>query len=100
MAKPVVLERVIETNVCDYARKLGFLVFKFKSVQNRSIPDRLLIFMGLVFFIEFKSSIGKLQKAQKLKIQEMRNSGAVVYIINDINKGRELIDSYYRLKGL
>ena len=52
------LEKDIETNVCQWAKKQGLLVYKFTSPVKRSVPDRLFIGPGPRFaFIEFKAPL-------------------------------------------
>jgi hypothetical protein len=37
------LEKVIEKTVCKYAESKGCVQFKFVSVNNRGVPDRIII---------------------------------------------------------
>src|SRR6187431_3348818 len=49
-------ESHLEKSICDYARKSGFLVFKFSSPGHRAVPDRLFISpYGTCVFIEVKA---------------------------------------------
>ena len=86
------LEKEIEKTVYEYAEKLGVLQYKFKSPQNRGVPDRIFLFNGLVYFIEFKSKNGKLDTSQKIKIADIRAQKIPVFVINDIQNGIKVID--------
>ncbi|MCF1458341.1 MAG: VRR-NUC domain-containing protein [Shewanella sp.] len=48
-------------------------------------------FDGLIFFIEFKAPGKKPSRAQAAMFQKMRSFGANVYIIDNIEQGKELI---------
>ena len=37
------LEKQIERSVCDYAKSIGFLVYKFTSPERAAVPDRMFI---------------------------------------------------------
>ncbi|MGV3278744.1 VRR-NUC domain-containing protein [Rickettsiales bacterium LUAb2] len=86
------LEKQIESKVCEYAKKKGWWVAKFCSPSNRGVPDRILLKNGKVLFMEFKSSVGKLSPLQQHKINEMCNLGAEVYVVNDIEYGKSIIN--------
>lgn len=87
------LEKEIEKKVCAYAKECGCLVFKFVSPSHRSVPDRLFIAPGgRVFFIEFKAPGKKPTEAQILKIDTMLVQGAFVYVVDDIERGKGIID--------
>lgn len=86
------LERDIERKVCQYAEKNGWLTFKFTSPANRGVPDRLLIRNGQVIFIEFKAKGKKPTALQTKIINKIRQYGCAVYVIDDLDDGRGLID--------
>lgn len=87
------LEKVIEQKVCDHAKKLGCLVYKFTSPSRRSVPDRLFILpegRGC-FFVEFKRGGQKPTKAQEIEIAKIRAQGATVFIIDNVDGGKVCI---------
>lgn len=91
---PNPLEKVIETKVCQYAKGLGCLVYKFTSPQRRSVPDRLFITPdGVVFFIEFKRLNSKPTAAQAEEIKKMRSKGVQVFVVHTVLSGKNRIDS-------
>lgn len=84
------LEKVIEKKVCDHAKALGCLVYKFTSPSRRSVPDRLFIMPGGkgCFFIEFKRKGCKPTPAQEIEIAKIRAQGTTVGVVDDVNRGK------------
>lgn len=92
MKPQVIKESKIEKAVSDYAKSLGFLHYKFLSTQN-GVPDRIFISPnGFVFFIEFKAPGEEPRLLQQVVINKIRRKGAEVYVIDDIDRGKELIN--------
>lgn len=90
------LERDIEKRVCDYAKSLGMLVYKFTSPSRRSVPDRLFVLPGgRVFWIEFKRAGCKPTPAQEVEIEKLRKQGAAVYVVSDVTAGRCVISDEF-----
>lgn len=88
------LEKVIEKKVCDYAKQLGCIVYKFTSPSRRSVPDRLFIMpkgKG-VFFIEFKRRGCKPTPAQAIEIEKIRLQGVHVIVVDNVAFGLEIIE--------
>lgn len=95
------LEKDIEKKVCDHAKALGILVYKFTSPSRRSVPDRLFILPDGkgVFFIEFKRKGGQPTEAQKVEIEKIRKQGISVYVVDSVDKGRCVIsDAHHGTK--
>lgn len=92
-ANPDPLEKVIEQKVCDYAKSLGCLVYKFTSLSRRSVPDRILINPGgFTWWIEFKRKGKEPTSAQEVEISKMRKQGCTVYVVDDVKEGKEAVD--------
>lgn len=86
------LEKDIEKRVCDYAKSLGMLVYKFTSPSRRSVPDRLFITKGgVVFFIEFKRAGAKPTPAQEVEIAKIRATGVEVYVVDTVDHGKRVV---------
>lgn len=90
------LEKDIEKKVCDYAKSLGILCYKFTSPARRSVPDRLFIMPASkgVFFIEFKRKGGKPTDAQLVEIEKIRKQGIGVSIADSLHGGKCCVDFY------
>jgi len=88
-----VKERDVEKAVCDYARKAGFLTYKFTSPNHMSVPDRIFINPdGLIFFIEFKAPGKKATPKQMREMHRLAQQGCHVFLCDDINQGETLVD--------
>ena len=84
-------ESKIEEAVCKYAKEQGCLVYKFTSPGRRSVPDRIFIHKGHVFFVEFKAPGKKPTKGQEREMERLREQGIKVYVCDDIEGGKFLI---------
>lgn len=86
------LEKQIESKVCDHAKSRGALVYKFTSPARAAVPDRLFVYKGTVFFVEFKRSGMKPTPAQIREHLRLQGNGVVVMVIDDTAKGIEMIN--------
>lgn len=87
------LEKEIESKVCEYARKHGFLAYKFTSPARAAVPDRLFISpTGQMFFIEFKREGQKPTVAQEREHQKLRGNKVSVFVIDNVTEGKLVID--------
>ena len=92
------LEKQIEERVGTYAKEQGFLVYKFTSPQRAAVPDRLYINpRGFMFFVEFKREGVKPTPAQQREHERLRDQGVMVFVIDDVDKGRAMVNQM-RLK--
>jgi hypothetical protein len=85
-------ESYIEERVVKHARRKGWYCRKFTSPNHKAVPDYLFMKYSMAFLIEFKN--GKTLKATDLQVYEherLAHFGMDVRIINDIQKGKELI---------
>lgn len=86
------LEKDIEKRVCDYAKSLKILVYKFTSPSRRSVPDRMFITAaGVVFFIEFKRLGQKPTPAQDVEIAKIRAAGVDVFVVDTVEDGKDYV---------
>ena len=90
------LERDIERKVKDYAKKKGMLVYKFVSPNNRSVPDDIIFYKGITFLIEFKAPGKHPTKLQQTTIDRLKSEQIAVYVIDDVEQGKQLVDSYVK----
>lgn len=89
------LEKEIEKAVCDYAKKLGCLCYKFTSPSRRSVPDRMFIVADKVFFIEFKRKGEVPTAAQHIEIGKIRKKGIPVFVIDNAVSGKALVKGMF-----
>jgi hypothetical protein len=88
---PIPLENVTEQKVVDYAASRGCLFLKLNVIGRRGWPDRLFIFRGRTFFIEFKRAGEKLTKLQEIVHERIRAHGAEVYVVDSWSGGISLV---------
>ena len=87
------LEKNIETAVCEYAKSKGFLVYKFTSPARAAVCDRMFIHpSGYVFFIEFKATGKHPTPKQEREHMRLRGHNITVYVVDDIEVGKMMID--------
>lgn len=80
-------ESEIEKKVCEYAKNRGWKAIKFRSFNNKSLPDRIFFKKGKCFLIEFKVE-GKLPtKLQQKTLCEFRDNGFAADVIDSVEKG-------------
>lgn len=100
---PNPLEKDIEKKVCDYAKSLGILCYKFTSPARRSVPDRLFIMPAGkgVFFIEFKRNGCVPTDAQAVEIEKIRKQGTMVFVVDNVEEGEICVrKAMINLEGL
>ena len=89
------LEKQIESKVCDYAKSKGWLTYKFTSPARAAVPDRLMIQPGgKVVFVEFKRTGMKPTEAQLREHKRLESQGCHVWVIDSIESGKGMIDAY------
>lgn len=86
------LEKDIEQNVCGYAKSRGILCYKFTSPANRSVCDRIFMYNGFVFFIEFKAPGKNPTASQSKHHQLLAKNGITVYVVDSVTLGKEIIN--------
>ena len=80
------LEKDVEEKWCKVARSHGWKAYKFSSPGNSSVPDRMFIRDGFVFFIEFKRPGGKATDNQLEEHKELRRKRIIVWVIDYFDK--------------
>ena len=87
-----VLEKQIEAKVCDYAKECGMAVYKFTSPARAAVPDRMFIYKGRVFFIEFKREGQKPTDAQEREHHRLRQHKVSVFVVDSVEDGKAMVD--------
>lgn len=85
----IMRESIIQRKVTDYARGRGWMVCRLK---DRSMPDRVFFGFNKVFMVEFKRPGGKLSADQAFTIKELREKGATVFVVDQVEMGMQIID--------
>ena len=88
-------ESQIEKKACDYAKSLGFLVFKFTSPGQRGVPDRCFISpAGAVLFLEFKTPGQKPDATQRAMMERLRKQGVAAGWASDYPRAARMITDF------
>ncbi|MEB3150350.1 MAG: VRR-NUC domain-containing protein [Sphaerospermopsis sp.] len=87
-------ESTIEKSISKEAFRRGWLNYKFKTANHRGVPDRIFMRNGVMFFVEFKSEGGKVTELQKYQHERITTHGFNVHIIDNIESGYAMLDSY------
>lgn len=86
-------ESEIESKVCNHAKYLGWLCYKWVSPGNRSVPDRIFFKNGKTIIIEFKAKGKKPTKLQQKTINKLQDQYIPTYVIDDVGEGVELFNN-------
>lgn len=81
------LEKAIEKGVTDHAKQLGWLSFKFVSVSNVGVPDRIYFRQGVTLLVEFKRQGRTPTRLQQNCINKIRDQNIRVEIIDSMEAG-------------
>ena len=84
-------ERDVEQHLVKRCKKHGIFCRKWVSVNNRGVPDRILIHGGKWWAVELKRPGGKLTKLQQVEHRALQKAGAVVLVIDSKDGVDELI---------
>jgi hypothetical protein len=89
----VMLEKHVESKVCEYAKTKGLLVYKFTSPAKRSVPDRLFVLPdGRMFFCEFKREGATPTVQQSREHLRLRQQKVSVFVIDNVEDGKAMVD--------
>lgn len=80
------LEKEVEKKWCDAAKRYRWIAYKFSSPGNSSVPDRMFVRGGFVFFIEFKRPGKTATDNQAEEHVRLRAAGFIVWVIDYFDK--------------
>lgn len=87
------LEKQIESKVCEYAKTKNVLVYKFTSPARAAVPDRLFIAPdGRMWFCEFKREGQKPTVAQEREHNRLRQNKVSVFVVDNVEDGKAMVD--------
>lgn len=86
------LERDLQKKCVRHARERGFWARKFTAAGRRSAPDYIFARNGKIFFVEFKRLGEKPTPLQLEEHKEMLSYGLTVYVIDNYDDFKNLID--------
>jgi len=89
------LERDVEKRVKAYAESKGWLTRKWTSPGHAFVPDQIFITpQGKVIFVEFKQEGKKPTAGQEREHHRLRQQMVAVWVIDSVEKGKEMVDHY------
>lgn len=74
-------ESVIEKHFREKVESAGGKCYKWVSPGNPGVPDRIVIFNGMVHFVELKQELGRMRKAQVIQTGRLAALGFDVQVI-------------------
>lgn len=87
------IESTVERSVCAFARSRGWLSRKLRWIGRVGAPDRYFTKAGHIpFMVEFKKKGKTPRKSQQKEIARLRDSGTIVYEIDNIEDGKALFE--------
>lgn len=86
-------ESKVEGSMVEHAEDTGWLTFKWKSVNQWGVPDRLFFKNKRLLIVECKSPGEPPTAQQELIHGALRAQGFEVHIIDNIKQGKDLLDA-------
>lgn len=78
----------------EYAKRRGWWTIKVESPTCNGIPDRLYLRRGIYVWVEWKRpgrGENGLSAIQVVRIKEMKEHGATVYVLDDMEEFKRLM---------
>jgi len=91
LSKGALLEKIDEQKVVSFAESKGFMVLKLNVLGRRGWPDRLFVYKGKVFFIEFKRVGEEPAKLQQEIHARIRSHNIDVHVVDNWADGSDII---------
>lgn len=98
MAK--LLEAHIEQEITDYAKSLGMMTLKLNVKGQAGWPDRMYVWRGHVWFIEYKAPGQKPRPLQDYIHKQLRGQLITVRVVDNLIDARRTINELYSLPPL
>ena len=84
-------ESKIEKYLVDEVKAFGGLCWKFVSPGNSGVPDRVVLYKGMVCFIELKAPGNELRPLQEFRKKQIEQQGCSVKVIDSIDSVNSFI---------
>lgn len=87
------LEKKVESYLKKEVAKLGGLSMKWVCPSYRGVPDQIVMYHGRLWFIELKTTTGKLTPLQEKCHQMLRDQGFEVFTLH----GADDVDEFIKI---
>lgn len=84
-------ETPIENHLRKLVKRSGGLCYKWVSPGQSGVPDDIVIWPGMIFFVETKSTIGKLSAVQKVQHARLKKLDIEVVVLNSKKQVEEWV---------
>lgn len=88
-------ESQIEQKHRDDAVRSGWFVEKIMRTARNGFPDRFYAKAGRVVLIEWKKPGGRRSKQQVLRIQQLKDAGVEVHVIDNVAEANKILGIGY-----
>lgn len=78
----------IERPSCEFAESRGWFEIKIMKASKNGFPDRLYVRNGRTIYVEYKAPGEVPSRQQQKRIQELRDHGAEVFVIDNFEVAR------------
>lgn len=85
-------EKTVESYLKDQVKRIGGLCLKFVSPGFSGVPDRLIIYKGVVVFAEIKRPGKAPRKLQRIRIELLKGHGVPAFSVSSKEQVRALLD--------
>ena len=92
------LEKKVEAYLKKEVAKLGGLSMKWVCPSHRGVPDQIVMYLGVVRFVEVKTATGKTTPLQEKCHQMLRDQDFDVYVVNGADGVDEFIKILKKIK--
>lgn len=89
--KPKPLESSFQTKVLNRARVRGWWGIKVETRSMRGVDDLVLVRRGRTIWIECKREGEEARRQQEVRIKEMRDHGAEVFVVDSMDDAEEIL---------
>lgn len=93
-------EKTVESYLKDQVKRIGGLCLKFVSPGFSGVPDRLIIYKGVVVFAEVKRPGSKPRKLQQVRIELLKSHGAPAFSVSSKEQVNALLDKLVNREDL
>jgi hypothetical protein len=80
----------VQNPVIEFARRKGWLVRRMQFIGRRGCPDAWFFKAGRLLIVEFKDEGKRPDLHQQRRIEEFREAGMTVHVIDSYEAGIEL----------